>query len=182
MDANDVLDTATDVAKLVDQIFSIPGLGIALKILDILRNWGFNPNKTPVMLAVPDFDQKLREVQSFTMTFNQPTDEEGQVAEIVRGGKIKMRLKALNNGNTDLINWMTDNSLCHKGVVRFMDTTSGKHMKDLVFIDAYCVEYIEHWEDDIYSPPLAHWEEITISCKKMTLGKVEYEHQWDLVE
>ena len=141
-----------------------------------------NAYKTPVKLNVDAFVQPEREVASFSMSYYQSTDAEGQVTEIVRGGKINMRLKALNDGNTDLLNWMTDNALAYTGSIEFKDTTTGKSMKKLFFEDAYCVNYEEHWEDDLFDPPLAHWEEITISCKKITIARVEFKNTWELVE
>ena len=138
----------------------------------------------PIILKIDEmsFKEKKREVSTFSMTFNQPIDSEGQVTGIVRGGRITMRLKALNDGNSDLQNWMVDNSRACKGSILFYNTTNGVLMKTYEFEDAYCVDYEEHWEDDVYNPPLAHWEEITISCRKITNGPVNYSNEWNLVE
>ena len=50
-------------------------------------------NVTPVVLKVKDFAE--REVLLVDYKFNQATDTEGQVAGIVRGGQITIRVKAL---------------------------------------------------------------------------------------
>ena len=60
--------------------------------------------KTPVTLKVDGLTE--REVMMVTYSFNQATDTEGQMSGIPRGGKITIRVKALNDGNPDLLNWM----------------------------------------------------------------------------
>ena len=59
---------------------------------------------TPVQLKVDGFTD--REVMMVTYSFNQATDTEGQMSGIPRGGHITIRVKALNDGNPDLLNWM----------------------------------------------------------------------------
>jgi len=54
-------------------------------------------NVTPVTLEVKDF--KAREVILVDYKFNQATDREGQISGIPRGGRINIRVKALNDGN-----------------------------------------------------------------------------------
>lgn len=145
-----------------------------------MRDIEISPSSIPVRLEVKEFKQPAREVASYTIQFNQPTDIEGQIAGNVRGGKINLRLKVLNIGNTDLVRWMTNDWEVHDGEILFINTTNGNKMKTLAFEKAYCVDYIEHWEDDIYEPLLAHWEEITISCKKITIEQAEFENTWEL--
>ena len=139
--------------------------------------------KTPVELQILEFKHKRREVATFKMTFTQPVDMEGQVVGLPRGGQITMKLKALNDGNTDLICWMTDKKQTYSGNILFYDTTSGKLMKTLIFKDAYCVGYTEYWEDTVKDTELAHWEEITISCRSLTNGgALNFKNSWELVE
>ena len=54
-------------------------------------------NKTPVTMKVKDFAE--REVLLVNYDFSQETDREGQVSGIPRGGRLKIRVKALNDGN-----------------------------------------------------------------------------------
>jgi hypothetical protein len=146
--------------------------------------------KTPVTLIVKGLTKEKREVATFKMIFNQATDVEGQVTGLPRGGKITMRVKALNDGNSDLVRWMTDKKLALSGSIIFENTTNGKLMKTLFFEDAYCVSYTESWEDSISSillahwedttkpGDLAHWEQITITCKEITNQAVTYTNDW----
>ncbi len=53
-------------------------------------------NVTPVILKVKDFEN--REVLMVDYKFNQATDREGQIAGIPRGGRLKVRVKAMNDG------------------------------------------------------------------------------------
>ena len=51
--------------------------------------------KTPVSMKIDGY--KDREVLMVTYEFDQATDVEGQMAGIPRGGKIQVRVKALND-------------------------------------------------------------------------------------
>ncbi len=127
--------------------------------------------ENPVKLKVDGF--KDREVMSITYAFNQATDVEGQVAGIPRGGRISIRVKAMNDGNPELLKWMVSPHLAKKGSLEFQKTTDGSTMKTIEFEDGHCIDFIEHWEAQV-----GHWEEITISCRKITLGPVNYELAW----
>jgi len=135
--------------------------------------------KTPVTLKIDGFAD--REVASVTYSFNQGIDKENQPAGPPRGGKIVIRVKAMNDGNVELLNWMTNESLAKKGSIVFMQSSdTAKKMKSVDFEGAYCVDFTEHWEDKQADDKadLAHWEEIVISCKKIVNGPITYENDW----
>ena len=135
---------------------------------------------TPVSLKVDGFAD--REVAAVTYSFNQTIDKENQPAGTPRGGKIVIRVKAMNDGNVDLLNWMTKPSMAKNGSIVFMNSTdTEKEMKSVKFETAYCVDFTEHWEDvqaDQKDASLAHWEEIVLSCKKIVNGPITYENYW----
>jgi len=136
--------------------------------------------KTPVTLKVDGF--KDREVAAVKYTFNQTTDKEGQTTGIPRGGKIVIRVKAMNDGNCELLSWMCNKSLYKSGSIEFMNSADAdKVMKEIKFEGAYCVDFIENWEDtqSDNNKSLAHWEEITITCKKIVNQQVTYENDWN---
>ncbi|MBQ6155816.1 MAG: hypothetical protein IJK22_04360 [Bacteroidales bacterium] len=126
---------------------------------------------TPVQLKVDGFTD--REVMMVTYSFNQATDTEGQMAGIPRGGRITVRVKALNDGNPDLLKWMTSPNLGKNGSIVFNETKTGNQMKTIEFTDGYCVDFVEYWEDK-----MGHYEEITISCREIKNGPVTYHNQW----
>ena len=139
--------------------------------------------QNPVTLFIKELSMPKRDVSTFSMKFEQSTDPDGQVAAIPRGGKITMRLKALNDGNSDLVCWMLNKELTYSGNIEFLNTIDGKLMKTYYFSDAYCVNYHEYWEDPVKSDALSHWEEITISCRAITNGgAMKFKNQWELVE
>ena len=72
-------------------------------------------NVTPVILKVKDFEN--REVLKVTYEYEQETDVEGQMAGIPRGGKICVRVKALNDGTPDLMAWMVERNLPKNGSI-----------------------------------------------------------------
>ena len=109
-------------------------------------------NVTPVVLAIDGFAE--REVMMVDYKFDQATDREGQIAGIPRGGKVNIRVKAMNDGNNELIAWM-------------LDPTSPKGT------NTYCINYVEKWEDG-----QQHYEEIEIVCQKLENGPVSYDNPW----
>ena len=80
--------------------------------------------KTPVSMTIDGY--KEREVLMVTYEFSQATDVEGQMAGIPRGGKITVRVKALNDGTPDLLAWMTERSLPKNGEIKFLETKTNK--------------------------------------------------------
>lgn len=127
--------------------------------------------KTPVALKVDGLTE--REVLKVTYSFNQATDIEGQTSGIPRGGNITIRVKALNDGNPDLFNWMVHPDLAMNGFIEFHETKTGSLMKKIEFTDAFCVNFIEMWEDNV-----GHYEEITLSCREIKNGPVNFTNDW----
>ena len=86
-------------------------------------------NVTPVTLSIDGFAD--REVMMVDYKFDQATDREGQIAGIPRGGKVTIRVKALNDGNNELIAWMLDPTSPKNVSVKFVNTVDGAAMKEL---------------------------------------------------
>ena len=86
-------------------------------------------NVTPVVLKVNDFAD--REVMLVDYKFNQATDTEGQVAGIIRGGQVNIRVKAMTDGNNELIAWMLDPTSPKDFSVKFVNTVDGAAMKEI---------------------------------------------------
>ncbi len=127
--------------------------------------------KTPVKIEIDGY--KEREVMMVTYEFNQETDVEGQMSGIPRGGLIRVRVKALNDGTPDLTAWMVERNLAKDGTITFNETKTGKVMKTIKFTKGYCVDYQEHWEDKKF-----HYEEFVITCKEIEFGSVKYTNDW----
>jgi len=138
---------------------------------------------TRAKLIVDGF--KERYIANFSYSFSQAIDKDGLTTGIPRGGKITIKVKAMNDGNHELLDWMCDKSLAKKGRIEVFDsTTDKKKMKDIEFEGAYCVDFKEWWEDPevqekLKDKLLHHWEEITLTCKKIINQRVEYENTWD---
>lgn len=128
-------------------------------------------NTTPVQLAVKDFE--TREVILVDYTFNQATDREGQIAGIPRGGKVKVRVKAMNDGNNQLLQWMLSANDPRDMKITFYNTVDGSTMKEIEGKGCYCVHYIEKWEDGE-----EHYEEIEIVCQTLKNGPVSFDNPW----
>ena len=127
--------------------------------------------KTPVTMKVDGY--KDREVMMVTYEFDQATDVEGQMAGIPRGGKITVRVKALNDGTPDLLAWMVERNLPKHGAISFLETKTGKARKTIKLTHGYPVDFDEKWEDK-----QGHFEEIVITCKSIEVGSVKFENEW----
>ena len=127
--------------------------------------------KTPVSMTIDGY--KEREVLMVTYEFSQATDVEGQMAGIPRGGKLTVRVKALNDGTPDLLAWMCERNLPKNGEIKFLETKTNKEMKSIKFTNGYCINFEEKWEDK-----MGHFEEIEITCKQIEFGNVKYENDW----
>lgn len=126
---------------------------------------------TPVSLKVGSYAE--REVLSVEYEFDQAVDTNGQITGLPRGGKITFKVKALNDGNPEMMVWMVARSLPQDGTVIFNETKTGKKMKDIAFKTAYCVDYHSDWEDKV-----GDVETFTITCKEITVGNAVYTNPW----
>ena len=128
-------------------------------------------NVTPVTLAVKDFE--TREVLLIDYKFDQATDREGQIAGIPRGGKVTIRVKAMNDGNNQLLQWMLAPNDPRDFTVTYYNTVDGSTMKELKGTACYCVNDKEKWEDG-----QEHFEEIEVVCQKLENGPVGFDNPW----
>ena len=128
-------------------------------------------NVTPVTLAVKDFE--TREVLLIDYKFDQATDREGQIAGIPRGGKVTIRVKAMNDGNNQLLQWMLAPNDPRDLTVTYYNTVDGSTMKELKGTNCYCIDYKEKWEDG-----QEHFEEVEVVCQKLENVPVGFENPW----
>ncbi len=128
-------------------------------------------NTTPVTLSVKDFED--REVILVDYKFDQTTDREGQITGIPRGGIVKIRVKAMNDGNNQMLQWMLAPNDPRDMTIVFNNTVDGKTMKTLEGTGCYCIHYKEQWEDGE-----EHYEEMDIVCQELKNGPVEYVNPW----
>ena len=128
-------------------------------------------NITPVTLTVKDFEP--REVLMVDYKFDQAVDREGQIAGIPRGGRVKIRVKAMNDGNNQLIQWMLSPNDPRDMSLTFYNTVDGSTMKEIKGTGCYCVNYVEKWEDGE-----EHFEEIDIVCQVLENGPVSFDNPW----
>lgn len=128
-------------------------------------------NVTPVKLEVKDFE--AREVIMVDYKFDQAIDLEGQIAGIPRGGRIQIRVKAMNDGNNQLLQWMLASNDPRDFKITFLSTVDGATMKTIEGTGCYCVDYVEKWEEGE-----EHFEEIEVVCQTLKNGPVEFNNPW----
>jgi len=82
-------------------------------------------------------------------------------------------VKAMNDGNNQLLQWMLAPNDPRDFTVTYFNTVDGSTMKELKGTGCYCVHYIEKWEDG-----QEHFEEIEVVCQKLENGPVAFENPW----
>lgn len=117
-----------------------------------------------------------REVLFVKYELNQQTDVEGQPTGTTRGGKITVKVKSKDDGNTDILEWMVDTYMSKSGTISFPNRQGGE-MKHLSFKEGYVVEYAETYDS---TNSLLQYEEFVISAKEIQVGNVRHNNRWTI--
>ncbi|MBQ9218119.1 MAG: hypothetical protein IJ613_08345 [Muribaculaceae bacterium] len=115
-----------------------------------------------------------REVIYVRYELNQQTDVEGQPTGTTRGGKIYVKVKSNDDGNTEILEWMIDTYMSKSGKISFPNRQGGE-MKHLDFKEGYVVEYAETYDS---TNSLLQYEEFTISAKEISIGNARHDNRW----
>lgn len=107
---------------------------------------------------------------------NQQTDVEGQPTGTTRGGKITVKVKSNDDGNTDILEWMIDTYMSKSGTISFPNRQGGE-MKHLSFKEGYVVDYSETYDS---TNSLLQFEEFTISAKEIAVGNARHNNRWTI--
>ena len=117
-----------------------------------------------------------REVLFVRYELNQQTDVEGQPTGTTRGGKIYVKVKSNDDGNTELLEWMVDTYMSKSGTISFPNRQGGE-MKHLSFKEGYVVGYAETYDS---TNDLLQYEEFTISAKEIQVGNARHNNRWTI--
>lgn len=117
-----------------------------------------------------------REVAYVRYEFNQQTDVEGQPTGRTRGGKITLKVKSKDDGNTEILEWMCDSHMSKNGHISFNNMDGGE-MKRLMFKKGYVVEYAETYDD---ANDNKQYEEFVITAKEIQVGNAKHNNTWTM--
>lgn len=117
-----------------------------------------------------------REIIFVKYELNQQTDVEGQPTGTTRGGKIYVKVKSNDDGNTDILEWMCDTYMSKSGTISYPNRQGGE-MKALHFKEGYVVEYSETYDS---TNDLLQYEEFTISAKEISMGNASHNNRWTI--
>lgn len=117
-----------------------------------------------------------REIIFVRYELNQQTDVEGQPTGTTRGGKIYVKVKSNDDGNTDILEWMVDTYMSKSGTISYPNRQGGE-MKHLSFKEGYVVEYAETYDS---TNNLLQYEEFTISAKEIQVGNARHNNRWTI--
>jgi hypothetical protein len=121
----------------------------------------------------------IRERQVIYMHYEleQQTDVEGQPVGRTRGGKITLRVRTPQDGNTDIVEWMCDTNMSKDGVITIPTLEGGGDLKTIQFSDGFVVSYSETFDR---RQELKLYEEFTISAKIIKIGNAVHNNSWSL--
>ena len=117
-----------------------------------------------------------REIIFVRYELNQQTDVEGQPTGTTRGGKIYVKVKSNDDGNTDILEWMIDTYMSKSGTISYPNRQGGE-LKPLSFTEGYVVEYAETYDS---TNSLLQYEEFTISAKEIQIGNARHNNRWTI--
>ena len=117
-----------------------------------------------------------REVAYVHYELNQQTDVEGQPTGTTRGGKITVKVKSRDDGNTEIFEWMCTTHMSKNGYISFPNQDGGE-MKRLSFRKGYVVQYSETYDDTNNDK---QYEEFVISAKEIQVGYVTHNNRWTI--
>jgi len=117
-----------------------------------------------------------REVLFVKYELNQQTDVEGQPTGTTRGGKITVKVKSNDDGNTDILEWMIDTYMSKSGTISFPNRQGGE-MKHLSFKEGYVVDYAETYDS---TNDILQYEVFTISAKEIQIGNARHNNRWTI--
>ena len=117
-----------------------------------------------------------REIIFVRYELNQQTDVEGQPTGTTRGGKIYVKVKSNDDGNTDILEWMVDTYMSKSGTISYPNRQGGE-MKHLSFKEGYVVEYAETYDS---TNNLLQYEEFTITAKEIQVGNARHNNRWTI--
>lgn len=117
-----------------------------------------------------------REVAYVRYELNQQTDVEGQPTGRTRGGKITVKVKSKDDGNTEILEWMCDSHMSKNGHISFNNMDGGE-MKRLMFKKGYVVEYAETYDD---ANDNKQYEEFVITAKEIQVGNAKHNNTWTM--
>ncbi len=119
---------------------------------------------------------KEREIIFVKYELNQQTDVEGQPTGTTRGGKISVKVKSTDDGNTDILEWMIDTYMSKSGTISYPNRQGGE-MKNLAFKVGYVVENSDTYDS---TNNLLQYEEFTISAKEIQVGNAHHNNRWTI--
>lgn len=104
---------------------------------------------------------------------HQETDATGRPSSITRGGMITIEVES--TADTTLSDWMFNNFQQQSGSIVFLKRDTEATAKELKFVDAYAVKYVENFDSTGKNPMT---ERLTLSAREISVGNGEHINEW----
>ncbi len=105
---------------------------------------------------------------------NQAVDSLGRPASLTRGGKITVEFNVTDDNTVN--EWMANPEQKLSGNITFFDNTNKVSLKELVFIDAFCVEMLERFDGTTSNAQMV--TVVTISPEIIKVGGIKLDNRW----
>jgi len=111
------------------------------------------------------------DILSCNFSFGQATDDKGRPASGVQGGSIFVQI--VTSDDTALLGWMIDPHKKSSGSIVFKKIDEDSTLKEVKFVDAYCVGYSESFNSTSAS---AMTVSLNITARKIEVSGVAHEN------
>jgi Hemolysin coregulated protein Hcp (TssD) len=112
-----------------------------------------------------------QEVVSCFQAFTQTTDDKGRPSSGVYGGGLVVQIVSTND--TKLSEYMLDPFQRFNGSVTFLRTDAEAVFKEIIFEDAYCVQYTDSLPNQNTSTMM-----VTLSARTISVNGVKFANNW----
>ncbi|PZP51082.1 MAG: hypothetical protein DI598_04060 [Pseudopedobacter saltans] len=124
-------------------------------------------------LAKLNVDGNELNVLECSFSFSQDINAIGQPSSIPVGGTVELTVES--TGGTNLFDWMISATQVKSGTVTFYRRDAMSKLKELIFKDAHCIDYNEHYKHNGEFPMQTT---ITISANVLTLNDSQFKNNW----
>ena len=125
--------------------------------------------------AILQFKSKEYNVLDYAFYINRDVDRRGRPATEVFASMVEVTIEAINNN--DFAAWAINHYETNEGKFVFYNRDQASTMRSLEFKDAYCVSYVEKYNNGNNSPFLI---ELKFSANEIILepGGIEHINNW----
>ena len=108
-----------------------------------------------------------------SFSFRQDTDQTGKPSSKPQGGQISLLIESTSK--TDFLDWSISPTITKNCKITFFRKDNVSSLKNVEIIDAYCIEYSEHFNAQDSMPLQIH---LILSAKEISIKGTTFTNNW----